>query len=286
MRKLFVSIILMLMIIGCNRITPQQPPPTSTAPGSTPQTQPLSKPETSNVKTPELSGGPERGKRTIDSKQIGDYASRFPKVLFYSGPGNAKQAALTFDDGPDVYFTSQILDILKRNNVKATFFIVGKRAEANPEMVKRIAAEGHAIGNHTWDHPDLVKLTPDQIRSELSSTDQLLSQLVGYHPALFRPPYGATNPSDVQLISSLGYKIIDWSVDTRDWAGTPPAQIMDYVHKEFRPGGIILEHCAGGKGENLSNTVTALPEIISTLEAQGYSFVTVPYLLNIPASES
>lgn len=284
MRRYFVAIILALtLLIGCNRVTPQQ---TSPSTGPIPQAQNISNLDSANVKTPELTGGPEKENRTIDSTQISDLTSRFPKALYYFGPGNVKQAALTFDDGPDVYFTTQILDILKRNNVKGTFFIVGTRAEANPEMVKRIVADGHAIGNHTWDHPDLVKLTPDQIRSELNRTDQLLSQLVGYHPALFRPPYGATNASDVQLISSLGYKIIDWSVDTRDWAGTPAPQIMDYVHKEFRPGGIILEHCAGGKNENLSNTVTALPEIISTLKAQGYSFVTVPNLLNIPPAQS
>lgn len=153
-------------------------------------------------------------------------------------------------------------------------------------MVKRIASDGHAIGNHTWDHPDLVKLTPDQIRSEVDKTEQLLSQLLGYRPAIFRPPYGAANPNDIQLISSLHYKIIDWSVDTRDWAGTPAPQIMDYVHKEFHPGGIILQHCAGGKSENLSNTVAALPEFIAALKAQGYSFVTIPNLLNIPSAQT
>lgn len=226
-----------------------------------------------NAKTPELNGGSEFMRRT------GEHTPEVPNVVFYKGPGNKKQAALTFDDGPDIYYTTKILDILSQNKVKATFFIVGQRAQKHPEMVKRIIQEGHAIGNHTWDHPDLNRLNPLQIRTEVAQTDNILYSITGHHTNIFRPPYGIAHHRIINELAGMGYKVIDWSVDTRDWAGTPPDKIMAYVKKEIKPGGIILEHCAGGKKEKLDNTVKALPQIISYLKGQGYTFVTVPQLL-------
>ncbi|WP_156807442.1 polysaccharide deacetylase family protein [Effusibacillus pohliae] len=286
-----------LLLGGClqRAVPPAAPPGTSPPPAAQPggvpgpapnaahPTAPTPAYERDRPATPDLTGGPESQNRTArTTPREGTDPSR---ILYFSGPRTAKQVALTFDDGPDLRFTPQILDILKQNGVKATFFIVGTRAQAHPEMVRRIVAEGHAIGNHTWDHPKLTKLTPQQIRDEVVRTDQLLDSIVGYYPALFRPPYGLTNPDIVREIGAMGYKIIDWSVDTRDWAGTPVPQMMDYVRTELRPGAIILEHCAGGRSEDLSNTVSALPQIIDTLKAQGYTFVTVPQLLNIPAAK-
>ncbi|KIL41379.1 polysaccharide deacetylase [Gordoniibacillus kamchatkensis] len=203
--------------------------------------------------------------------------------MFYSGASGAKVAALTFDDGPDVTFTGQILDILKQQGIKATFFIVGERALQHPDMVRRIVQEGHAVGNHTWDHPNLVKLTPQQVQDEVLRTEEQLMQTLGYRTDLFRPPYGNANAAVLQQIAGLGFKIIDWSVDTRDWAGTPTPQIMDFVRKEMTPGGIILQHCAGGRNENLSNTVAALPQIIFYLKSNGFTFATVPDLLKVPS---
>ena len=149
-------------------------------------------------------------------------------------------------------------------------------------MIKRIFDNDHSIGNYSWDHPDLSKLTTEQVKTEVEETDKTLSSITGLHTHLFRPPYGAASQSVVNELASMGYKVIDWSVDTRDWAGTSPTTIMKYVKKEFKPGGIILEHCAGGKNENLDNTVKALPEIISYLKGQGYTFVTIPELLGLP----
>lgn len=229
-----------------------------------------------NIKVPNLKGGPEFRTRT------GEHPYMLPNVVFRKGSGTVKQVALTFDDGPDAYYTPKILDILAKNNIKATFFIVGQRAQSHPEMVKRIVNAGHAIGNHTWNHADLDKLTPEQIRSEVTQTDNILTTLSGTHTNLFRPPYGIASQQVVTELDSMGYKVIDWSVDTRDWARTPPAQIMKYVQKELQPGGIILEHCAGGKHENLNNTVTALPQIIAYLQKQGYTMVTIPELLGFP----
>jgi peptidoglycan/xylan/chitin deacetylase (PgdA/CDA1 family) len=232
---------------------------------------------------PEFQGGNEGSSRSGVPLHLTPLGKQFSNVLFYKGPANAKMAALTFDDGPDVVFTNQILDILKGQGIKATFFIVGERAMQHPEMVQRIVREGHAVGNHTWDHPNLIKLTSQAVQEEVLRTEQLLQQIVGYRTDLFRPPYGTANAEVLKEISGLGFKIIDWSVDTRDWAGTPSAQIMNYVEKELTPGGIILQHCAGGRNENLSNTVAVLPQIISYLQKNGYTFATVPELLKVPS---
>lgn len=239
------------------------------------------KPLPSNVNkdAPELSGGSESSFRiSSNNKSSGQ--------ILYSSTGRAlKQVALTFDDGPDVYYTSQILDILKQNKVKATFFIIGTRAQTHPEMIRRIVREGHSIGNHTWNHSNLSKLSPERVKEEVQKTEQVLYNITGFKTAMFRPPYGAASARTTSEISSLGYNIVNWSVDTRDWANTPVPQIMKFVKKEVYPGGIILQHCAGGKNEDLSNTVNALPQIISLLRSQDYSFVTVQDLLNIPATK-
>lgn len=208
-----------------------------------------------------------------------------PHVFYYSPNQALKQVALTFDDGPDLYYTPQILDILRQNNVKATFFIVGLRAQAHPEMVRSIVSEGHSIGNHTWDHPTLSKLSSHRIKEEVQKTEQVIYNITGFNTAMFRPPYGKVTVRALNEISSLGYSIIDWSVDTRDWDKTPVSQIMNYVSKQVYSGGIILQHCAGDKDGDLSNTVKALPQIISLLKSEGYSFVMVQDLLDIPGSK-
>lgn len=229
----------------------------------------------SNNSVPDLKGGSEIANRKAY------HNPPYKNIVFYIAHTNKKQVALTFDDGPDITFTPEILDILKQNNIRATFFIVGARAKAHPEMIKRIEHDGHAIGNHSWDHPDLDKLSNNDVTSEIQRTDNTLFYLLGYHPTFVRPPYGAADLRVIKSIGLMGCKIIDWSVDTRDWAGTPPAKILLNVRSEIHPGAIILQHCAGGKGENLSNTVTALPQIIKELRSQGYQFVTVPELLGI-----
>lgn len=227
---------------------------------------------------PNMTLQPKTTQEAAQMKQTDVTKTNFQGIIFTHGPRSKKEVALTFDDGPDVYNTTRILNILSKYHIKATFFIVGTQAKAHPEMVKRIAMNGNAIGNHSWDHPDLTRRKNQQIYSELSETNQLLYSIVGYHPDIFRPPYGSTNRRVVSQISSMGYAIIDWSVDTLDWAGSSVPQIMRHVHQELYPGGIILEHSA----ENSHNTVQALPQIITELKSQGYTFVTIPELLNIP----
>jgi polysaccharide deacetylase family sporulation protein PdaB len=196
------------------------------------------------------------------------------------GSTSSKKVALTFDDGPDNTYTPKILDILKNNHIHATFFVIGEHAEKYPQILKRIEQEGHIIGNHTWDHADLPKLTKDQIQGEIDHADKVIQSIVGHAPLLFRAPYGAISQDVVADASATGHQTIGWSVDTLDWDGKSVQQILSAVKKEVKPGAIILQHCAGGKGGKLSNTVEALPQIITYLKSKGYSFVSIPELLS------
>jgi peptidoglycan/xylan/chitin deacetylase (PgdA/CDA1 family) len=216
---------------------------------------------------------------TQHRQQVNSLSQQFPGVVFYKGNSSQKRVALTFDDGPDNYYTPRILDILHAKGVPGTFFMVGKQAKHFPEMVKRIVNEGNAIGNHSWDHPKLWALSNDQVKQEILSTENTIQQITGRRTDLFRPPYGRLNSSDVALIHNLGYRVIDWSVDTVDWKGTPAPTILQFVNKEVSPGGIILEHCLAGHPGELNGTLKALPNIIDRLQSQGYEFVTVPTLL-------
>ncbi|NRD78967.1 polysaccharide deacetylase family protein [Bacillus sp. BRMEA1] len=212
-------------------------------------------------------------------QQIQNLSQQFPAVVIYKGSSSLKRVALTFDDGPDNYYTPKILDILKAKGVKATFFMVGKEAKRFPDIVKRIADEGNALGNHSWDHPKLWTLNNQQITQEIVSTQNEIQQITGQRTTLFRPPYGRVTPADITLIHNLGYRVIDWSVDTLDWKGTSAPNILQIVNKEVSPGGIILEHSLASHPGELNGTVQALPQIIDHLRAQGYEFVTVPELL-------
>ncbi|WP_082683561.1 polysaccharide deacetylase family protein [Fictibacillus sp. FJAT-27399] len=199
--------------------------------------------------------------------------------VYTSGPKTKKVAALTFDDGPDGKTTDQILYILKKYHVKATFFVVGKQVKAYPSVIKRIHKDGHYIGNHTYSHPSLTKSNRTKIRSELTKTNQLLHPLIGYQPAVMRPPYGSYNNLVISEAKRAHMKVVIWSVDTRDWSGVSTGTILNTVKKETRPGAIILQHTIPHK--NMSNTTVALPKIIERLKKQGYTFVTVPEMLGM-----
>lgn len=190
-----------------------------------------------------------------------------------------KKVALTFDDGPDDKYTPKILDILKSNQVKGTFFLVGEHVNRYPVIVKRIVLEGHAIGNHTWDHSDLTKQSKDKIFEEINKTDEAVKNAAGISPSLFRAPYGAVSTNVLAAAETTGHKTIGWSVDTLDWDGKSVSEILHNVRNETHPGAIILQHSAGGKGGNLDHTLEALPQIIHYLKQKGYTFVTVPQLL-------
>lgn len=213
-------------------------------------------------------------------QEVASLSQKFPGVVFYKGNPDKKRVALTFDDGPDNFYTPRILDILHEKGVPGTFFMVGKEVKNFPDMVKRIVSEGNAIGNHSWDHAKLWTLNSEEVTQEIVSTENEIEQITGRRSDLFRPPYGRLTPEEVVQIHNLGYRIIDWSVDTLDWKGTPAPTILQFVNKEVSPGGIILEHCLAGHPGELNGTLQALPQIIDQLRAQGYEFVSVPTLLS------
>ncbi|MFJ8263218.1 polysaccharide deacetylase family protein [Rummeliibacillus sp. NPDC094406] len=180
-----------------------------------------------------------------------------------------KLVALTFDDGPSDAVTPKVLKILKKHNIKATFFMVGSQVNANPKMAKQVQEAGHEIGNHTYSHPNLKNLTNTQIKSQLTRTSAAIKKATGHNPTLFRPPYGSF---DNRVRAQTKLPVILWSVDTRDWEHHNSQKLLEYVKKETYPGAVILMH------DIHMPTADGLDAVITYLEKQGYSFVTVSEL--------
>jgi peptidoglycan-N-acetylglucosamine deacetylase len=173
---------------------------------------------------------------------------------------------LTFDDGPNRTATPEILNTLAAHGVRATFFVVGQMAAANPALVRRESQEGDLIGNHSWDHPDLTKLGRVQVEAELQRTNDVIEQVTGTTPTQWRPPYGATNPTVQAVAEDVGLtSMVLWTVDPRDWADPPATTVRHRVLQAVRPDSIILLHDGTG-----ANTPEALPMILNGLADMGY----------------
>lgn len=208
---------------------------------------------------------------------------RYPEIFFLQGPADQKRIALTFDDGPDPRFSNDVMDVLKQYNVPATFFVLGSKAVANPEIVKRMQSEGHIIGNHTYAHPNLVEEADlETLEREVNRTEDALNEIIGYRTKLFRPPYGFLYNELVEKLGDMNYYVIAWSVDSLDWQEDPPDVITSKVVDNILPGSIILMHDGAESTGDRTNTILALQQIIPQLQEQGYEFVTVPDLLGIP----
>ena len=208
---------------------------------------------------------------------------RYPEIFFLQGPTDQKRIALTFDDGPDPRFSNDVLDVLKQYNVPATFFVLGSKAVANPEIVKRMQNEGHVIGNHTYAHPNLVEEADlETLEREVTRTEDALNEIIGYRTKLFRPPFGFLYNELVEKLGNMNYYVIAWSVDSLDWQEDPPEVITSKVVDNIHPGAIILMHDGAESSGDRTNTILSLQQIIPILQEQGYEFVTVPDLLSIP----
>ncbi len=184
--------------------------------------------------------------------------------------------ALTFDDGPHPRYTLQILDILAEYGIKATFFEVGENVRYYPDAAKRVAAEGHEIGNHTYTHPHIKNLNEDQLREETMKCESAIIDITGIKPKIFRPPEGVVDSAVKTWADRNGYSVVLWSVDTRDWAGTSVAEMVKNIDNNVKPGSIILMHDYVSRR---SHTIEALKQIIPLLLNKGYKFVTVSELL-------
>jgi peptidoglycan-N-acetylglucosamine deacetylase len=192
-----------------------------------------------------------------------------------------KVIALTFDDGPWKGSTEKILDILKDNNIKATFFVVGQVLQEYPDLGKKIVTDGHAIANHTWHHW-YHRMSPQVAANEIDRTSDLIYKVTGVKTTMFRPPGGIMHNGVADYARNRKYGVIMWSSDSNDYSRPPVPKLVSNVMREAKPGGIVLMHDGGG---NRSNTVAALPQIISNFRKQGYKFVTIPELLEMEDKE-
>ncbi|SES81193.1 polysaccharide deacetylase family protein [Anaerobranca gottschalkii] len=191
--------------------------------------------------------------------------------VIYAGSNREKRVAITFDDGPNATTLSPLLEILDQYDVKATFFLIGQRAQGREDLVKKIYDRGHQIANHSYSHPYFTKLSRDRGEQEITKTERILGDYMTYR--YFRPPYGDYNRQTLELAYKLEYRIILWDVDTRDWMATSSEEIVRRVKEKTKAGSIILFH----EGKEL--TLKALPEILEWLTEEGYTFVTVAELL-------
>ena len=191
-----------------------------------------------------------------------------------------RRVALTFDDGPDPQRTPAVLDLLARQGVRATFFVVGARAEAHPELVRRMVAEGHVVGNHSYTHSWRFPLRSlGRTVEELRRTGEVLHRITGRQPRLFRPPFGVTNPTIARAVRRLGLDPVGWSIRSLDTMGQSPERVAARILRRLHPGAVILLHdrCAG------SERLVGL--LVEGLRSRGLEPVTLPELFDIEAYE-
>ncbi len=184
-----------------------------------------------------------------------------------------KKVAFSFDACWGAEFTDDILAELEEHNIKTTFFLVNIWLKDYPDMAKKIAEKGHEIGLHSTTHPHFTNLSEEQIRKELQDNHQMIAEITGYQPKLFRPPFGDYNNKVIKVCRSLGYHVIQWDVDSLDWKDLSAGEIYDRVVKRVKPGSIVLFH------NNGKHTAEALEPIIETLTGQGYEIIPVSQLL-------
>ncbi len=212
---------------------------------------------------------PGRDFASMGSEAGRDFASQGSEAVDCS---EEKCVALTFDDGPAPTTTPKLLDILAREEVPATFFVLGSQVEKYPEIVKRAALEGHEIGNHTWKHDRLTSLPSKAARKDLDKTNRMIEKASGTAPTLLRPPYGSTNKKVAKVAKQSGLAVILWDVDSRDWEHRDPKKTVKEANAA-QDGSIILLH------DIHASTIGAVPNVIKALRKQGFSFVTVSDLV-------
>jgi peptidoglycan-N-acetylglucosamine deacetylase len=182
--------------------------------------------------------------------------------------------ALTFDDGP-TEVTPQVLDILKSHHAQATFFCIGKRVVAHPDLVQRLVAEGHTIGNHTFTHAHTFDFyRKPQVVAELEQTDAAITNIIGRRPVYFRPPNGVTNPSIRRALAATGHRVIGWNIRSMDGVNRDEGKVLANIKKRLQPGGVILMH------DTSAHSVRVLEQLMVYLQERNYRVVPLEYLLN------
>jgi peptidoglycan-N-acetylglucosamine deacetylase len=196
-------------------------------------------------------------------------------------PPSSKKLALTYDDGPNTPHTLHLLEVLAKHNVRATFFLIGQNVQKRPDIARDIAKAGHALGNHTFTHPNLIFASAEQTETQLQQCQQAISDATGETPRLFRPPFGGRKPGTLQIARSLGLEPVMWNITGWDWKGKPSNYIEKKIGKQIRGGDVILLHDGSHAvfGADRSQTVTATDRLISRYRAEGFEFLTIPQMM-------
>jgi len=206
-----------------------------------------------------------------------EVVKQMSRMIFRCGDRKEKNIALTFDDGPDPEYTIPILKILRKHNVKATFFITGKKAQEYPEIVRKLIYNGQELGNHSYSHRSLILKTMNYVKSEIEKTDEILKSFGIQGEILFRPPYGRIDAISIMVFWKLQKKIVLWDNSPKDFKYTSSEDIAKKVLKKMKPGSIIVLHDGGG---DRSNTVKAVEILIPELLKRGYFIKKVSELIS------
>jgi peptidoglycan/xylan/chitin deacetylase (PgdA/CDA1 family) len=194
-----------------------------------------------------------------------------------------KAVAITFDDGPSLQWTPKILDELKKADVKATFFMIGKHVEQYPEIARRVAAEGHEIGNHSYDHHGIFFYSPEELDRNIRYAERIIRDITGVTTAYFRPPKAWISDTEKQQVKSMGYQVVLWTLNSKDWVTFDDKYIIKHILIHIQPGDIILFHDSGGvfgtENGDRHETVKTLPRLLEELKSRGYRCVTISELL-------
>ena len=198
----------------------------------------------------------------------------------WRGPRASRRLALTFDDGPDPEWTPRLLDALGAVGVRATFFLIGERADRAPALVRRMTAEGHEVGNHSWSHRCLWLCGPGATAAEIGRAHDRLADLTGLAPRHFRPPWGMVNAAMFPALRRFGERCVFWSIQPEGRRPVPAARQVDHVLARVHPGAIVDLHDAEGTPAAPKRLLQALPALLQGVRAQGYALTTVADLLS------
>jgi len=200
-------------------------------------------------------------------------------------PVGSKQIALTYDDGPNDPHTLRLLEVLAKHGAHATFFLIGRFVEQRPDIVREIAEAGHALGNHTFAHPNLIFCGNAETRNQLERCQQAIADATGQTPQVFRPPFGGRRPGTFSVARSLGLEPVMWSITGFDWSAPPAQRITERVSTHILGGDVILLHDGSHKtmGGDRAQTVVATGQLLDRWKPEGYTFTTIPGMMRTQA---
>jgi peptidoglycan-N-acetylglucosamine deacetylase len=201
-------------------------------------------------------------------------------------PRGTRKLALTYDDGPNDPYTQQLMEVLARHNVRATFFLLGQFVRKRPEVVREMVAAGHAVGNHTYSHPNLIFVSQAELRQQIEQTNAAIADACGEKPKLFRPPFGGRRPGTFSTAREYEMTPIMWRVTCYDWSAKSNLSIEKKAERQIHGGEVILLHDGGHLelGTDRSHTIQATDNLVRRYKDEGYEFVTVPQMLSAAAS--